>query len=367
MGNREHRSEPWLALFAAALLCFTGCPEDPLHDDDAADDDDTGDDDTGDDDTGDDDATGDDDDTECPDDMICVESFPFTEINDTSHSDLDEFDSYSCSPDTDESGSEIVYRVTLPSPGFLMVSIDDSTAGVDIDAHLLGSLDADDCLDRGNFDAASDVSPPYAYVVADTYVPNGTPQAGEYEITIGHIDPHQGDCSMETGWLDRVNDGGNPLQMPATGPVVLEAHLVTDEENFAGGWPGTITDGIEDHYERSQDETEFVMTRDQSWCPQEGCEYGQGSSSKPTVGAEAWYVCMYWADKPAIGTKMIVMDGSGRAVVAAAGYETGPGDLGNIGGACEEIHHYFGTGHQDELTYGFAMDQTLPYGPIDCQ
>jgi len=32
----------------------------------------------------------------------------------------------------------------------------------------------------------------------------------------------------------------------------------------------------------------------------------------------------------------------------------------------EEIHHYMGTGHGDTLTVGFAVDQTLPLGPIVC-
>jgi len=31
------------------------------------------------------------------------------------------------------------------------------------------------------------------------------------------------------------------------------------------------------------------------------------------------------------------------------------------------VHHYFGTGHESVLTLGFAVDQTLPLGPIDCQ
>ena len=176
---------------------------------------------------------------------------------------------------------------------------------------------------------------------------------------------------MEEGWLDRVGDDDQYLEMPATGPIVLEAHLVTVEDGYgtssSGDWPQTITESLDVHYRGSQDLTSFVMDRGQSWAPQEGCEYGQGSyGAKLPVEDEAWYVNMYWADRPDAGTRMILQDDEGRAVVVAAGYETGPGNLDHIGGTTEEVHHYLGTGHGSTLTLGFAVDQTLPLGPIDC-
>jgi len=77
---------------------------------------------------------------------------------------------------------------------------------------------------------------------------------------------------------------------------------------------------------------------------------------------------MRWAEAPARGQRYIVFNGlSGKAVVAAAGYENGPGDLSRIGGACEEIHHHLGSEHLSVLTFGVALDQALPYGPISCQ
>ena len=54
------------------------------------------------------------------------------------------------------------------------------------------------------------------------------------------------------------------------------------------------------------------------------------------------------------------------AVVLAAGYETGPGNLDWVGGTPEEAHHYLGTTHGDTMTLGFAMDSTLPLGPVEC-
>jgi hypothetical protein len=110
------------------------------------------------------------------------------------------------------------------------------------------------------------------------------------------------------------------------------------------------------------------MWRDQPWCPQEGCEFGQGSAGGHVpVQDEAWYVNMYWSSRPTSGTRMIIQAPDGRAVVASAGWETGPGDLSYIGGTTEEIHHYLGTTHGGTLTFGFASDQSLPLGPITCQ
>jgi hypothetical protein len=58
--------------------------------------------------------------------------------------------------------------------------------------------------------------------------------------------------------------------------------------------------------------------------------------------------------------------GGNRAVVVAAGYETGPGNLERIGGTPEESHFYMGTHHLDTLQLGIATDQSLPYGPRTC-
>ena len=57
---------------------------------------------------------------------------------------------------------------------------------------------------------------------------------------------------------------------------------------------------------------------------------------------------------------------NGRAVVAAAGWETGPGAITSIAGVTEEIHDHLGTNHLSTLEIGFALDEQLPLGPIDC-
>jgi hypothetical protein len=82
---------------------------------------------------------------------------------------------------------------------------------------------------------------------------------------------------------------------------------------------------------------------------------------------EAWYVNMYWRDRPTRGTRMILRNpANGRAVVASAGWETGPGSNSWVGGATEEVLDWLQRG-SGPLELGFAVDQSLPFGPIDCQ
>jgi len=115
------------------------------------------------------------------------------------------------------------------------------------------------------------------------------------------------------------------------------------------------------------------MYRTQQWAPLEGGSfYGAGIGDPSAFPAldEGWYVNMYWtsAARPAKGTRMILKDPNGnRAVVVAAGYETGPGNLSYVGGTPEESHFYMGTTHLDTMTLGIATDQGLPLGPRLCQ
>ncbi len=304
----------------------------------------------------------------CPAGLVCVDSFPFHDENDTAASGARALAGYSCAPATDESGPEVVYRVTVPADGFLSAAVDDALPGVDIDVHLLAALDAAACLDRGNRHARAHVTAGVYYVVADTWVGATEGElAGPYALDIGFVEPPPGDCAMTFDTVVRIV--GPPLELPVTGPVVMEAHLVTTADGFpAGSWPTSITDGIPAHYGISFDTTAFVLARSQSWAPMESSEFGQGATGAPLPPLdEGWYVNMYWASRPPGGTRMIVrLPGGGPAVVAAAGWETGPGDPEHVAGVTEEIHFYLGTAHLSELTLGFAADQTLPLGPIAC-
>jgi hypothetical protein len=307
--------------------------------------------------------------SECPQGVICVDALPFSHESNTNTEGSAQWDSYPCKSTADESGPEVIYRVDLPEEGFLSAAVYDE-AGVDVDVHILDALDPESCLARGHHHAYIDANPGSYYVVVDSFASEGEVFSGSYRVDIGFLPPSKGPCQMEEGVMERVGDGGDHLEMPATGPMVMEAHLVTQEE--PPPYPTTSTEELSEHYELSQEQTGLIMHRSQSWAPLEGGNfYGAGINS-PTlfpVIHEGWYVNMYWtsSSRPDRGTRMILrVPGSDRAVVVAAGYETGPGNLSNIGGTPEEPHFYLETGHKDTLTLGIAVDQDLPFGPRRC-
>ena len=124
------------------------------------------------------------------------------------------------------------------------------------------------------------------------------------------------------------------------------------------------------HYELSERASGHVMRRREPWAPNPSGDlrFGQGATgSRIPAEAEAWYVNMYWRDRPTPGHRMLVINPiTGAAVVAAGGYETGPGSNTALGGATEEIHHVLGSEHREDLVMAFARDQSLPYGPVVC-
>lgn len=311
----------------------------------------------------------------CPQGVTCVDTFVFSEMRDTSAEGTDLIDAYDCAAQTNEGGREIVYRVTIPSKGYLSAAVYDGD-GVDVDVHVLTGFDpaspsGDGCLARGDLDAAADVDAGTAWVIVDTYVGASGEQAGTYRVDIGFTPVSEGPCAMDSGEMARVGDGGDALAMPATGPVVKEAHLVTAEE--PAPFPATSTDELDAHYALSQQASGLVKHRTEVWAPLEGGSFygaGIGDPADFPVLHEAFYVNMYWtaAARPAKGTRMILrsVDDPTRAVVVAAGYETGPGDLSRIGGTTEETHTYLGSDHDATLKLGIATDQTLDIGPRRC-
>ena len=122
----------------------------------------------------------------CPANVVCVTGFPFTHADTTAGAASDVYDAYACSPGTNESGREVVYRVDVPAAGFLALTLGGMPAGVDIDVHLLASEDAADCIDRGHVAAAAFVEAGRYWVVADTWVSAaGDEQDGAYTLTLG--------------------------------------------------------------------------------------------------------------------------------------------------------------------------------------
>jgi hypothetical protein len=317
---------------------------------------------------------------------ILIDVFPFIDRRDTTASASDEIDVYACAPATDESGPEVFYRVDLPAPGLLSVSVDDVPGdAVDVDVHLLSEIDGASCLERDNIGFSRIVEARTYFITADSWVDgSGTTLAGPYTLRVDFTETASGACAIMETDLEMVwtecsptmagcfeQAGARFLRLPAIGPVVKEAHLVTTDEDFGGGWPTSLRDRIERHYTISEMTSGYAAARTEPWAPagEGGSEYGQGATGAPVPAIdEAWYINMYWRQRPARGTRMIVRNpANGLAVVASAGYETGPGSNTAIAGVAEEIHLYLGTGHRDDLEVGFAADPNLPLGPIDCR
>ncbi len=379
--TRSHR--------AITLLAFLlGCTADPVRQpidtlEDTAVDDDT--DDTSPADSGPADAC----DLGRPCNPIQVSSFPFADARDTSVFPDSLIDAYGCDPSIDERGPELFYRVVVPSMGALSVVVT-SAPGVDVDVHLLGSDDPDDCLIRAHVALGWVVEPGVYTLVVDSWVnASGEAQSGAFDLDLDLLPLDAGPCrtdplDLRMFWSSCApmvdcylapDSGGTTrawLRTPAYGPLVREAHLVTttDVAHLDGGWPSSLWDGIPGHYTRTAAASGYAMSRAEPWAPDgEGnAHFGQGATGAPVPPLdETWYVNMYWRDRPTKGTRMLVLDPfSGRAVVASGGYETGPGSHTAIGGATEEIHHWLGTTHRAPAVIGFLADQALPLGPIDC-
>lgn len=319
---------------------------------------------------------------------IAITSFPYTDTRDTRQAPPSHIDRYACAPQTDESGAEFYYRLVLTEATFLTARVNDvSGDAVDVDVHLLrddgGTPSGASCLQRDNVAIGGMLEPGAYLLVLDTWVNgSGVALAGEYTLDVRRVPLTAGTCAMrqeeqEMFWSSCAagiacddRNGKRYLRLPAFGPVVKEAHLVTVDESFPNTWPTSARDQITRHYQLSQQATGYQMSRTEAWAPsgEGGSRWGQGSTGAAVpVLDEAWYVNMYWRQRPAKGTRMIIANpANGRAVVASAGYETGPGANTAIGGVAEEIHDHLGTTHRSELIMGFAQDQTLALGPISC-
>jgi len=172
VGSRTIRARGYAAggsLLAFEDVSFTIDETLPGDDDDATDDDDAVDD---------DDAAP----PECAYDE-CVDSLPWVGVGNTTFAPSN-WDSYSCAPNTDESGGEVVYQVDVPRSGVLTAAVQDGE-GVDIDVHILASANNWNCLDRGHHEASTWVSAGTYWVAADTWVNSaGTPQDGTFTLTL---------------------------------------------------------------------------------------------------------------------------------------------------------------------------------------
>ncbi len=269
---------------------------------------------------------------------------------------------------TSEAGPEQAYIFKVPSPGYIFAGVTEPSSG-DVDVHILTGMSAGSCLARDNRAASVYASAAGVYyVIVDTY--SKASNAGAYNLKITFI-PDSGQCGLKATSVPRYN-GASTLSLPTSGKVVQEAHLVTTWDQAQNGgskwWPSSITQWVTNHKAHTDELFGAGTSNGADWCPQENCEFGQGSTGAAVPpDAEAWYINMLWKSRPAKGTRFLVLNPfTGKAVVSAAGYETGPFDSEMLGGVVYEVHKYLGTSHRSILSVGEMKNQSLPFGPIDC-
>lgn len=298
-------------------------------------------------------------------------------------------DVYGCTPGAALSGPGVVYALDVPEPSLLRARVDRVYGEeVNVDLQILTGDDPAQCLTGHDLQVHHVVPAGPLRIVVDTQgEPGQAPLTGPYTLDVS-LEPPPGPCEVEEHDLlmlwwrcsetlacrtDTWTGLDWPvLEMPAEGPVVAEAHLVTTAESFPDGWPRSGRDRILRHYEVTAKASGYDMRRRGPWAPAgEGLNvsrYGEGSMvERPPPALEPWYMNMFWAFPAPPGTRMIIRNKSnGRAVVAVAGYEKGPGSSTAVGGVSEEILHHLRSRHRGRLHIGLATDQTLPFGPITC-
>jgi hypothetical protein len=176
-------------------------------------------------------------------------------------------------------------------------------------------------------------------------------------------------CDPGLDCVDAIG-AGRAMRLPAVGPVAREAHLATPEDlETLGGWPSGLRDGVVGHAARTAGLPGVPQgAATEGWAPagEGGSRWGEGATGRPVPAEdEAWYVTMRWADRPARGRRVLVLNPfTGAAVVASGGWETGPGPNRALGGASEEVHRAVGGGHRAPLVLGFLVDEAAPLGPL---
>lgn len=105
-------------------------------------------------------------------------------------------DDYPCAIGTDESGPEVVYRVSVMDAGFLWARVDDvSGDAIDVDVHLLREADPESCVTRADMEAGAPVRPGDYWIAIDTWVDGtGMAKPGPFTLDVGLVTEAGDDC-----------------------------------------------------------------------------------------------------------------------------------------------------------------------------
>ena len=126
------------------------------------------------------------------DDPIEIDALPFLARGDTTGA-ASRASRYDCAPTLDESGGEVVYRLTVAEPTIVRFGVDDRAGdAIDVDLHVVsGAPDArglaTGCVARANLAIETEVPAGTWFVVADTF--GGPAAAGPFTLSVVRADP----------------------------------------------------------------------------------------------------------------------------------------------------------------------------------
>lgn len=190
-----------------------------------------------------------------------------------------------------------------------------------------------------------------------------------------------GSCTTVSEDVTTSNAG--TISFPASGYFTIESHYLTTHDSVT---PVSDTDGVGAHlsyscgllqamgWSVSSDCHEVYPAFLATWTPAEGGgDIGMGARSdyRPGPLEEMFQGNLDYApgQLPAPGTRYIITNpANGRSIVASFGYEIGPSSSRWLGGLTPEAHYYLDQYANDTTTLemGRAADQTLGFGPIQC-
>jgi len=123
-----------------------------------------------------------------PTSPFVIDALPFNDLRSTADSPHRDNDSYGCSPETDESGPELSYRLQLDAAGRIRAAVHDR-GSVDVDLHVLDASGdpSTGCLARDHRVVELDLDAGEYVIVVDTYVSGGSELSGEFLLTVDRM------------------------------------------------------------------------------------------------------------------------------------------------------------------------------------
>jgi hypothetical protein len=129
------------------------------------------------------------------DNPIIIDSFPYTNNNNTRIAISKEFHSYSADPGKMELGPEIIYKFETAIGGMVSISVTDvQSEGIDSDVHLLNSLAVNgegmalDCKARADKEIEEYIEAGTWFIIVDSFTnSSGVDFPGEYTLSVDFI------------------------------------------------------------------------------------------------------------------------------------------------------------------------------------